>query len=80
MTKSNSWEEVSNKLIRTYYFENYDGVADFINKVMVLSGKHKLHPDIIINNDYVKLCLYDEKQGIVTEKCHKLATVIDRIV
>jgi pterin-4a-carbinolamine dehydratase len=79
MNKIDSWEEVSNKLIRTYYFKGNDGVAEFVNKVMGLAAKHKLHPNIIVNYDCVKLSVFDSEKGKVTDRCHKFAAVIDKI-
>lgn len=81
MKKQNedSWEEIGNRLIRTYYFNEYDSVADFVNAVMELAQKHDHHPDIIVHYDNVKLSIFDHSKGKVTDKCHKLAAAIDKL-
>jgi 4a-hydroxytetrahydrobiopterin dehydratase len=77
--KEDSWEEVSNRLMRTYYFKGYDEVIEFVNKVMNIAKKQDHHPDITVHYDNVKLSIHDHKKGKVTEKCHKLAVTIDKI-
>ena len=77
--KEDSWEEVSNRLMRTYYFNGYDGVMEFVNKVMIIAKKQDHHPDITVHYDNVKLSISDHKKGKVTDKCHKLAKAIDKI-
>ena len=74
-----TWVEVSNKLTRTYYFDDYNKMQIFVAKVMQISDKQNHHPDILIHHDNVKLCVTDKKKGKVSEKCHKLAKSIDNI-
>ena len=80
MVENDSWVEVTNRLTRTYYFENYKQVKTFVNKVMDVSEKQDHHPDILIHYDNVKLCIYDHVKNKVTDKCHKLAKSIDKLV
>lgn len=79
MEKNDSWEEVNNRLMRTYYFDDYDHVMKFVTKVMTIAEKQKHHPDIIVHYDNVKLSVYDHKKGKVSDKCHKLAAAIDKV-
>ena len=81
MKKQNedSWEEVGNRLIRTFYFNEYESVADFVNKVMGIAEKQNHHPDILVHYDNVKLSIFNHEKGKVTEKCHKLAAAIDKL-
>lgn len=74
-----SWEEVDKRLIRTFYFKNYDDVMDFVNKTMIIAKKQNHHPDIVIHYDNVKLSITDHEKGRVSEKCHKFALAIDKI-
>lgn len=80
METRDSWEEVNNRLIRTYYFKEDENIVAFVNKVMTIASKQNHHPDIIIRNDSVKLSVADKEKGKVTEKCHKLALSIDKLV
>lgn len=73
------WEEVSHKLIKTFYFDEYESVAKFVNKVMSIAQKQNHHPDIVVHYDNVKVSITDHEKGKVSEKCHKLADAIDKI-
>ena len=81
MEKKNedSWVEVSNRLTRTYYLNDYSEVKKFVNKVMEIADKQDHHPDIMVHYDNVKLSVFDHKKKKVTDKCHKLASTIDKI-
>lgn len=73
------WEEVSNKLIRTFYFKNYVQVMGFVNEVMEIAQKQNHHPDMTVHYDSVKLSITDHDAGKVTDKCYKLTTSIDKL-
>jgi pterin-4a-carbinolamine dehydratase len=73
-----SWEEVNGKLIRTFYFRSHKDVIDFSSKALGLSEKHHYQPTVISNIDNVKISL--SLNGQVSEKCHKFALAIDKIV
>ena len=77
--KVDSWEEINNRLVRTYYFNTYDEVINFVNKVMSLAKKQDHHPDMTVHYDNVKLSLVDHEKGKISDKCHKLALAIDKI-
>jgi pterin-4a-carbinolamine dehydratase len=73
-----SWEEVNGKLIRTFYFKNNKEVSDFTVKVLSITEKYRYEPTIISNTDNVKISLLLNEQ--VSEKCHKFALAIDKIL
>jgi len=77
--KKDGWVEVGGKLTRTFYFEDYDMIMEFVNKVMNVAKKQNHHPDIIVHYDNVKLSITDHEKGKVSDKCHKLALSIDKI-
>jgi 4a-hydroxytetrahydrobiopterin dehydratase len=79
MKNKDSWEELNNKLIRTFYFKDYSEVMDFVKKVMDISQKQNHHPDMTVHYDNVKLSVTDHEKGKVSDKCHKLAKSIDKI-
>jgi 4a-hydroxytetrahydrobiopterin dehydratase len=79
MDKENKWEEVSNRLIKTFYFKKYDEVMDFVTKIMEIANKQNHHPDMIVHYDNVKLSITDHEKGKVSEKCHKFTNAVDKI-
>jgi pterin-4a-carbinolamine dehydratase len=79
MDKKDSWEEVSNKLIRTYYFKEDNNISSFVNKVIDIASKQNHHPEITIRKDSVKLSITDNELGKVSDKCHKFALSVDKI-
>ena len=76
---TNSWEEVEKRLIRTFYFNNYDEVIDFVTKAMNIAKKQNHHPDMTVHFDNVKLSITDHDKGKVSDKCHKYAKAIDKL-
>jgi 4a-hydroxytetrahydrobiopterin dehydratase len=74
------WEEINNRLIRTFFFKNYDGVMEFVFKVMEIAKKQNHHPNMIVNYDNVKLSIWDEEKRKVSEKCHKYALAVDKLI
>jgi 4a-hydroxytetrahydrobiopterin dehydratase len=74
-----SWEELDKRLIRTFYFNDYDEVIVFVNKVMLIAKKQNHHPDIIVHYDNVKLSITDHEEEGVSDKCHKFALAVDKI-
>lgn len=79
MKKETKWEEVSGRLIRTFYFGKYEEVMNFVFKTMEIAKKQNHHPDIVIHYDNVKLSITDHEKGKVSDKCHKFANAIDKI-
>ncbi len=84
MRKSNKmqhdeWEHVNERLIRTYFFKDYDEVSEFVKKVMEIAKKQDHHPIMIVNYDSVKLSIFDMEKGKVSDKCHKFALAVDKI-
>ena len=41
--------------------------------------KQNHHPDIIVHYDNVKLSITNHEKGKVTDKCHKLASAINKV-
>lgn len=73
------WEEINNRLIRTFFFKEYDDVIAFVRKVMDIANKLDHHPNMIVHHESVKLSIFDEEKGKVTDKCHKFALAVDKI-
>ena len=76
---STNWEEVSGKLIKTFYFKDYKEVMTFANQVMKISDKQNHHPDMTVRYDNVKLSITDHDKGKVSDKCHKFVEEVNKI-
>jgi len=80
MVNKLKWEEVSGKLIRTYYFKDYKEVMSFVDSVMKIANKQNHHPDMTVHYDNVKLSITDHDAGKVSDKCHKFTDAVDNII
>jgi 4a-hydroxytetrahydrobiopterin dehydratase len=76
---SSNWEEVSGKLIKTFYFKNYKEVIPFVDSVMKIADKQNHHPDMTVHYDNVKLSITDHDKGKVSDKCHKFVDEVNKI-
>ena len=76
---SSNWEEVSNKLIKIFYFKNYKEVIPFVNSVMKIADKQNHHPDMTVHYDNVKLSITNHDKGKVSDKCHKFVDEVNKI-
>lgn len=72
------WNVVNNKLVKTYKFENYDEVIDFVNDVAEIAEKQNHHPDMVVKYDNVKLTMFDHEANDITDKCYKFTNAVDR--
>lgn len=80
MANIDSWQQVGNRLIRTYYFDNPSKVVKFVNGIMEMNKKQTQRPEMIIHNDWVKLSICDIVKGNVTPECMDLAKRIDGLI
>jgi 4a-hydroxytetrahydrobiopterin dehydratase len=81
MIKNKSdWEQYNNKLVKTFYFEDYKGVMPFVNNVMKIADEKNHHPDMIVHYDNVKLTITDHEKGEVSDKCYKFAEAVNKLV
>lgn len=75
-----TWNEIDNKLEKTFLFESFTMAMAFVNKVAALAEAHQHHPEIEINYKKVKLYLQTHDQNnTITEKDRILAKEIDLI-
>jgi 4a-hydroxytetrahydrobiopterin dehydratase len=74
-----NWEEVSGKLIKTFYFKDYKEVMTFVEEVMKIADKQNHHPDMTVHYDNVKLSITDHNKGKVSDKCHKFVNAVNKI-
>lgn len=75
------WTEEENKLIRHFEFKNFNEALDFVNKVGVLAENMQHHPDILLHGyKNVSITLTTHDAGGVTDKDHKLAELIEKLL
>lgn len=75
------WKEENNSLKKTFPFKNFQEAFAFMTRVAFLAEKMNHHPDWrnVYNRVEISLSTHDAGD-IVTEKDHKLAEAIDKIL
>jgi len=73
------WKITNGQLTKTFEFENYKDVLKFVNKVGSIAEKQNHHPDMLVKFNSVKVSLFDHEANKVSEKCHELANLINKI-
>lgn len=75
-----SWQEVNNKLIKEFEFDNFLAAIDFINQVAKVAQNMDHHPEIKNIYNKVTLTLSTHDAGdTVTDKDRQLAAFIDQL-
>jgi 4a-hydroxytetrahydrobiopterin dehydratase len=73
------WKIIDGQLKKTFNFETYKDVLKFVNKVASIAEKENHHPDMLVKYNSVKISLFDHEANKVSDKCHKLANLINKI-
>lgn len=75
------WKETDGKLQQTFKFKDFSEAFAFMTRVALVAESQQHHPDW--SNEYnkvkISLCTHDAGD-IITEKDHKLAKAIDKIL
>lgn len=80
MNIPDGWNEMDNKIIKKYEFEDFNEAMSFVNKVAKVANKYNHHPDILVHNyNQVELTVTTHDKGKVTIKDIALAKEIDEI-
>lgn len=76
-----SWKEEDNKLKRTFEFKDFIEAFGFMSQVAIIAEKMNHHPNWsnVYNTVNFELNTHDAGD-VVTEKDHKLAEAIDKIL
>ena len=75
------WTEEDNKLKKTFKFSDFQEAFAFMTRVAFLAEKQNHHPNWSNVYDTVEIELTSHDAGnIVTERDHKLAKAIDKIL
>jgi 4a-hydroxytetrahydrobiopterin dehydratase len=73
------WKVSEGQLTKTFNFETYKDVLKFVKKVGLIAEKQNHHPDMLVKYNSVKILLFDHEANKVSDKCHKLANLINKI-
>ena len=75
------WQEQDNKLSRTFEFKDFSEAWAFMNRVALLAEKMDHHPNWsnVYNTVKIELTSHDA-DNTVTERDHKLAKAIDKLL
>lgn len=78
---SEAWIITDGKLCRSFKFKDFSEAFAFMTRVAFLAEKQNHHPDWsnVYNTVHIALNTHDAG-GAVTEKDHKLAAAIDRLL
>lgn len=78
---TSTWTIENGKLSRTFKFKDFSEAFAFMTRVALLAEKQNHHPDWtnVYNTVHIALNTHDAG-GAVTEKDHKLAAAIDRLL
>jgi 4a-hydroxytetrahydrobiopterin dehydratase len=76
-----TWTEKNGKLCRTFRFKDFSEAFAFMTRVAFIAEKMGHHPDWtnVYNTVDIALNTHDAG-GTITEKDHKLAAAIDKLV
>ena len=75
------WKEEKNELYRSFEFKDFPEAFAFMTRVAFLAEKHNHHPRWINVWNKVEIYLNTHDAGdVVTEKDHKLAAAIDKLI
>ncbi|MBX7226446.1 MAG: 4a-hydroxytetrahydrobiopterin dehydratase [Chitinophagales bacterium] len=75
------WEEIDNKLCKSFIFNDFSEALGFICRVGLLAEQQNHHPEIWNIYNRVNISLQTHDAGnIVTEKDHHLASSIDQLL
>jgi 4a-hydroxytetrahydrobiopterin dehydratase len=76
-----AWQEENNRLKNTFKFKNFTDAFGFMTKVALIAEKMDHHPTWTNTYNVVSIELSTHDAGnVVTEKDHKLANAIDKLV
>lgn len=75
------WKTESDRLTRTFEFNNFTEALQFVNKIGEIAENKKHHPDILLRDyKFVDISLTTHDEGYkITEKDVELAKLIDAL-
>jgi 4a-hydroxytetrahydrobiopterin dehydratase len=76
---SKGWKLKDGKLSKKFTFGNYASVINFVNKIADISEDKNHHPEMIVKINSVEVIFFDHKEKKVSDKCHKMANLINSL-
>ena len=75
-----SWEKLNNSLIKTYTFNSFVEVIDFVNKITPACEKLNHHPNFyVFDYRHIKFELTTHDENGLSSKDYELADLIDSL-
>jgi 4a-hydroxytetrahydrobiopterin dehydratase len=74
------WQEINNKLVKTFTFRDFDEAWAFMTKVAALVKELDHHPTWTNEYNIVKFELYTHSAGKITDQDRQLAVAIDKLL
>ena len=75
------WKEIDNTLQKSFEFKNFSEAFGWMTRVALAAEKMNHHPEWTNVYNKVDVKLYSHDAGdIVTERDHKLAAIMDKLV
>jgi 4a-hydroxytetrahydrobiopterin dehydratase len=75
------WKEIDNSLQKSFEFKNFSEAFGWMTRVALAAEKMNHHPEWTNVYNKVDVKLYSHDAGdIVTERDHKLAAIMDKLV
>ena len=79
MSDLNDWSLETNAIVKIFSFNNFKEALEFVDKVGEVAEKLEHHPDIMINENQVRLMLTTHSVSSLTRKDFELAREIDKL-
>ena len=73
------WAQRAHTIGRTFKFDDFLKIIDFVNRIAKKAQKLNHHPDMEIRYDHVTLTLSTHDEGGITEKDFTLARQCDEV-
>jgi 4a-hydroxytetrahydrobiopterin dehydratase len=77
---SSHWPEIDGRLYREFTFADFAQAFAFMERVAVLAEELDHHPDWSNSWNKVTISLVSHDVGRITERDHRLASAIDRLL
>jgi 4a-hydroxytetrahydrobiopterin dehydratase len=74
------WSVIKGKLCKSFKFEDYKEVLDFVNKVGKIAEKQNHHPDMVVKFNEVIVTMFDHEANEISDKCYKFTNAVDEMM
>jgi 4a-hydroxytetrahydrobiopterin dehydratase len=78
--EKSDWKIVDKMLTKSFSFDEYEDVLDFVNKIGQIAIKQNHHPEMIVKHDEVIVKMFDHEQNKISDKCYKFTNAVDKML